>query len=178
MGQEERQAVVEGLARVVACLPRATASEAGLRLVHPLVARAQSVAQHGGGGGGGGGGASGGGGGAGGLSRQQLGVLAADLRLMASAVRFMEPPAHMHHGGGHGSTGVALAAAAAEAAGEPHPALKVGAPGDGRWDAGWGASALMWRSRGWRGAGRCCRRRRAGAGAPGVKPRQTPGPKP
>ena len=47
--QEERCAVMEGLARVVGGLPAAQAAEAGLRLIQPLVLRAQSLAGAGGG---------------------------------------------------------------------------------------------------------------------------------
>ena len=48
LGAEERTALVEGLARLVANLPAAHVGEAGVRLVQPLVTRAQSLAQSGG----------------------------------------------------------------------------------------------------------------------------------
>ena len=44
---EERTAVVEGLARVVAHLPPAHMGEAGIKLVQPLITRAASLAQSG-----------------------------------------------------------------------------------------------------------------------------------
>ncbi len=47
LSQEEREWVVEGLARAVAMLPADAASEAGQLLVRPLVQRAQSVISHG-----------------------------------------------------------------------------------------------------------------------------------
>ena len=47
MDLEDRVAVVEGLARVVAGLPAASASGAGLHLIQPLVLRAQSLAHAG-----------------------------------------------------------------------------------------------------------------------------------
>ena len=47
LGAEERAALIEGLARVVAGLPAAHVGDAGLRLVQPLIGRAQSLAQAG-----------------------------------------------------------------------------------------------------------------------------------
>lgn len=47
LGQEEREWVVEGLARAVAVLPADAAAEAGQMLVRPLVRRAQSIISHG-----------------------------------------------------------------------------------------------------------------------------------
>lgn len=47
LGPEERAAVVEGLARLASALPSPTNGEAGLRLIQPLLQRAQSLAQTG-----------------------------------------------------------------------------------------------------------------------------------
>jgi hypothetical protein len=47
LGQEEREWVVEGLARAVAVLPVDAAAEAGQMLVRPLVQRTQSIISHG-----------------------------------------------------------------------------------------------------------------------------------
>jgi hypothetical protein len=44
---DDRAAVVEGLARVVAALPEGSAPEAGQMLVQPLLQRAQAIISHG-----------------------------------------------------------------------------------------------------------------------------------
>jgi|AntAceMinimDraft_1070359.scaffolds.fasta_scaffold08784_1 hypothetical protein len=96
-GEDDRAAIVEGLARVIASLPSATAAaEAGKKLAAPLVARA---AQHAAAAGGNPGDAA-------------VTLLAAELRLVASAIRFLEFPALASpEGGGDG--------------GGEHPAMAV-----------------------------------------------------
>lgn len=105
-GDDDRAAVVEGLARVVASLPPARAVEAGKTLAAPIVARAATHAA---------------------AVTQSSGaqvppsdsppvaLLAAELRLLASAVRFLEFSALAVPGVGAGGGG----------GGEHHPAMAV-----------------------------------------------------
>ncbi|GAX80410.1 hypothetical protein CEUSTIGMA_g7849.t1 [Chlamydomonas eustigma] len=74
LGEEERVALVEGLARVVAALPREQVGDAGLTLIAPLVVRSRYLAE------------------SGALTQESLRVLAIELRLMAAALRFLELP--------------------------------------------------------------------------------------
>ncbi|KAJ9510245.1 hypothetical protein QJQ45_015726, partial [Haematococcus lacustris] len=73
--QEQRAAVVEGLARLVACLPPQDMAQAGLVLVQPLVARAQALGDQGT------------------TSHPAaLELLAEELSLLAAALRFLDMP--------------------------------------------------------------------------------------
>eukprot|EP00798_Chlamydomonas_sp_ICE-L_P007351 gene7351-474_t len=73
MELDDRLAVVEGLARVIAGLPPATAAEAGLYLIRPIVERAQSLAHAG-------------------TTPEQLTQLSTELRLIPAAIRFLDYP--------------------------------------------------------------------------------------
>ncbi|KAK9804313.1 hypothetical protein WJX72_006272 [[Myrmecia] bisecta] len=75
LSQEDRQAVVEGLARIIAVLPQGEACQAGLLLTAPFVQRAQHLVAST----------------SGSPITQDLGTaMAGELLLLAAAVRFME----------------------------------------------------------------------------------------
>lgn len=91
-GEDDRAAIVEGLARVVASLPNAAAAaEAAQKVVGPLLARAQKHAAAAGAD----------------ANDAHIALLAAELKLVASAVRFLEFPgmANPPPGGGAGADG-------------------------------------------------------------------------
>uniref|UniRef100_A0A061RMX8 Importin N-terminal domain-containing protein n=1 Tax=Tetraselmis sp. GSL018 TaxID=582737 RepID=A0A061RMX8_9CHLO len=92
---EDRQAVVEGLARLVSLLPPGEAAQACIRLVGPLVARAHAVAT-----------SEGAQAAAAGASHEEhAAALSDELELIASAVRFMDFPGDGLEGQPHPATG-------------------------------------------------------------------------
>ncbi|KAF8069517.1 IPO13 [Scenedesmus sp. PABB004] len=107
---EDRQAVLDGLARVVTLLPPADATEAALSLQAPHLARGAAIIGHGS--------ATAAGGGA--AAKALLLRLADELRLMAGLIRCMEFP-----GQPPPLPGPAAAAAAVSSQGLPHPAMRL-----------------------------------------------------
>ncbi|GFH33397.1 uncharacterized protein HaLaN_32765, partial [Haematococcus lacustris] len=82
--QEQRAAVVEGLARLLACLPPQDTAQAGVALVQPLVVRAQALGDQGT------------------TSHPAaLELLAEELGLLAAALRFLDMPGPPQPGTAH-----------------------------------------------------------------------------